>query len=77
MKKAIYIIFLILSIISCNNNNKTTSNNEISISLGGEPKTLDPTLNSLSFGSIYMIHFFEGLTKKDKNDEVVAGMAKS
>ena len=77
MKKTIYIIFLILSIISCNNNNKTTSNNEISISLGGEPKTLDPTLNSLSFGSIYMIHFFEGLTKKDKNDEVVAGMAKS
>ena len=77
MKKTIYIIFLILSIISCNNNNKTTSNNEISISLGGEPKTLDPTLNSLSFGSIYMIHFFEGLTKKDKNDEVTASMAKS
>ena len=77
MKKVIYIIFLTLSIISCNNNNKTLSNNEISISLGGEPRTLDPTLNSLSFGSIYMIHFFEGLTKKDKNDEVVAGMAKS
>ena len=79
MKKLIPILIIILTIMSCNSNNSNLENNkgEISINLGGEPRTLDPTLNSLSFGSIYMIHFFEGLTKKDINDNVAAGMAES
>ena len=74
---------LFLSVlISCANNQESKNLNsfadgEIAITLGGEPRTLDPTLNSLSFGSVYMIHFFEGLTKKDSNDNVVAGMAES
>ena len=79
MKKLIPILIIILTIMSCNSNNSNLENNkgEISINLGGEPRTLDTTLNSLSFGSIYMIHFFEGLTKKDINDNVAAGMAES
>ena len=74
---------LFLSVlVSCENNQESKNLNsfadgEIAITLGGEPRTLDPTLNSLSFGSVYMIHFFEGLTKKDSNDNVVAGMAES
>ena len=69
-------------LVSCENNQEAKNLNsfadgEIAITLGGEPRTLDPTLNSLSFGSVYMIHFFEGLTKKDSNDNVVAGMAES
>ena len=73
-KNIILFLILILSIISCNKK-IDIKNDEISINLGGEPRTLDPTLNSLSFGSIYMIHFFEGLTKRDSKDNVVAGMA--
>ena len=69
-------------LVSCENNQEAKNLNsfadgEIAITLGGEPRTLDPTLNSLSFGSVYMIHFFEGLTKKDSADNVVAGMAES
>lgn len=75
MKKNIILVSILLfCIISCK---KEIKNNEIYINLGGEPRTLDPTLNSLSFGSIYMIHFFEGLTKRDNKDNVVAGMAES
>lgn len=79
----IFSLTLFLSVlVSCNNNQKTENLNsfkdgEIAINLGGEPRTLDPTLNSLSFGSIYMIHFFEGLTKRDSADNVVSGMAES
>lgn len=83
--KNLIILFttLFLSVlISCANNQESQNlnsfaNGEIAITLGGEPRTLDPTLNSLSFGSVYMIHFFEGLTKKDDKDNVVAGMAES
>ena len=83
--KDLIILFttLFLSVlISCANNQESQNLNsfadgEIAITLGGEPRTLDPTLNSLSFGSVYMIHFFEGLTKKDSSDNVVEGMAES
>lgn len=83
--KNLIILFttLFLSVlVSCENNQEAKNLNsfadgEIAITLGGEPRTLDPTLNSLSFGSVYMIHFFEGLTKKDDKDNVVAGMAES
>ena len=83
--KNLIILFttLFLSVlISCANNQESQNLNsfadgEIAITLGGEPRTLDPTLNSLSFGSVYMIHFFEGLTKKDSSDNVVEGMAES
>ena len=80
--KNLIILFttLFLSVlVSCDNQKSKNSfkEGEISINLGGEPRTLDPTLNSLSFGSIYMIHFFEGLTKRDIKDNVVPGMAES
>ena len=83
--KNLIILFttLFLSVlISCANNQESQNlnsfaNGEIAITLGGEPRTLDPTLNSLSFGSVYMIHFFEGLTKKDSSDNIVEGMAES
>lgn len=83
MKNLLILITLFLSVlVSCENNQEAKNLNsfadgEIAITLGGEPRTLDPTLNSLSFGSVYMIHFFEGLTKKDDKDNVVAGMAES
>ena len=84
MKNLIILLtaLFLLVFVSCENNQESKNLNsfadgEIAITLGGEPRTLDPTLNSLSFGSVYMIHFFEGLTKKDSADNVVAGMAES
>ena len=80
MKNLLILITLFLLVfVSCDNQKSKNSfkEGEIAITLGGEPRTLDPTLNSLSFGSVYMIHFFEGLTKKDDKDNVVAGMAES
>ena len=80
MKNLLILITLFLLVfVSCDNQKSKNSfkEGEISINLGGEPRTLDPTLNSLSFGSIYMIHFFEGLTKRDIKDNVVPGMAES
>ena len=83
MKNLLILITLFLLVfVSCANNQESQNlnsfaNGEIAITLGGEPRTLDPTLNSLSFGSVYMIHFFEGLTKKDSSDNVVEGTAES
>lgn len=83
MKNLLILITLFLLVfVSCTNNQESQNlnsfaNGEIAITLGGEPRTLDPTLNSLSFGSVYMIHFFEGLTKRDIKDNVVPGMAES
>lgn len=78
----LFILLTLFIFVSCDNannkeNNKGYTEGEISINLGGEPRTLDPTLNSLSFGSIYMIHFFEGLTKRDINDNIVPAMAEN
>ena len=75
----LFTTLFLLVFVSCDNQKSKNSfkEGEISINLGGEPRTLDPTLNSLSFGSIYMIHFFEGLTKRDIKDNVVPGMAES
>ncbi|WP_020003760.1 peptide ABC transporter substrate-binding protein [Brachyspira innocens] len=77
MKKiAIILSVILLFIFSCSK----TDNNEkssISINLGPEPKTIDPTLNSLNMASCYIHHAFEGLTKIDSNNNVKAGMAES
>lgn len=50
---------------------------EISVTIGSEPKSIDPTINSAVDGATIIIHAFEGLTKLDKNGKVVEGMAKS
>lgn len=71
----VFSFFGLFILFSCKNENKVLNREEILINLGGEPRTLDPTLNSLSFGSIYMVHTFEGLMKKDANDILTFGMA--
>lgn len=45
--------------------------------VGSEPKSLDPAINQALDGSIYLSHIFEGLTKVDKNDNTVPGVAES
>ena len=75
MKKIVLIIsFIFIYAISCTKQ-RSIVNEAISINMGPEPKTLDPTLNSLNAVSCYILHAFEGLTKMDSNNNVQAGMA--
>ena len=74
MKNIIVALLIVLSGFSISCGNKTDSNS-IVINMSAEPKTMDPTLNSLSAVSVYIIHAFEGLTKLDSNNNVVGGAA--
>ena len=75
MKKIIlFIFFIFMYTISCTKQSSIV-NEAIFINMGGEPKTIDPTLNSLNAASCYIHHAFEGLTKMDSNNNVKPGMA--
>ncbi|WP_295155015.1 peptide ABC transporter substrate-binding protein [uncultured Brachyspira sp.] len=76
MKKILIIFYAVtLIIISCSNGSKAGSS--LAVNLGPEPKTMDPTLNSINVVSSYILHAFEGLTKIDSNNNVKPGMAES
>ena len=74
MKKIIIFLLIILSAFAISCKNKTVSDS-IVVNMGAEPKTMDPTLNSISVVSVYIIHAFEGLTKLDSNNNVVGAVA--
>ncbi|MEI0796555.1 peptide ABC transporter substrate-binding protein, partial [Brachyspira pilosicoli] len=75
-KKIITASLLILLIISCSKKEIIT-NNEIVINLAPEPLTMDPTLNTDNLTMIYILHAFEGLTKKDANNKIIGGAAET
>ena len=79
MKKTILLIIFsvafILCFISCKEN--ASNNKVITINAGPQPKTIDPSLNTALDGCYYVIHAFEGLTTKDKNGNIVGGVAES
>ena len=68
----INIIFIIL-IISCKSNNKDS--NGIVINLGVEPRTIDPALNNNNSDASYILSAFEGLTRKDQDNNIIPGVA--
>ena len=74
MKKIIIFLLIILSAFTISCKNKTVSDS-ILVNMGAEPKTMDPTLNSINVVSVYIIHAFEGLTKLDSNNNVVGAVA--
>lgn len=62
----------------CKSQSKTNSTlKPIKVCVGSEPKSIDPAINQAVDGSIYLVHAFEGLTKTDKNNKTVPGVAKS
>ena len=79
LKKIITLNLLILSIISCSKVSKKeiNTNNDIVINLAPEPLTIDPTLNTDNLTMIYILHAFEGLTKKDADNKIIGGAAES
>lgn len=80
MKKNILItIFLFIIIcffVSCTKKPKNILN-EITVSVGPEPQTIDPTINSAVDAMIYTTHLFENLTIKDENGNIIPGAAES
>ena len=63
----------------CSSSGDNTSNNsdtfELSVSVGGEPETIDPQKNTASDGSTLVNHAFEGLMKLDSENNIVGGQA--
>ena len=76
MKNIIMALLIALSgfSISCNNN---TNSDSIVVNMWSEPKTIDPSLNTMKAVNVYIIHAFEGLTKLDSNNNIRGGMAES
>ena len=69
------IIFMAIFFVACSNDSKKIGSNEITINMGGEVQTIDPHINTSNAGSTYIMHAFEGLTRKDKNNKIAPGMA--
>ena len=61
----------------CANTQKPVAKGSIPIvaCIGSEPKSIDPALNQSADGATYIAHAFEGLTKTDKNNRIVNGVA--
>ncbi len=55
---------------------KSTRDN-VSVTVGSEPNTLDPGLNNSVDGATYIQHLFDGLTRQDKDGKTVPAIAKS
>ncbi|WP_304354069.1 peptide ABC transporter substrate-binding protein [Brachyspira innocens] len=75
-QRFIIILFLFISFISCKKQTKNIKD-EITVNLGYELNTIDPTLNDETYGYIYINHAFEGLLNKDINGNIVGGVAES
>lgn len=74
-KKIIYIILsLSLFILSCSSK-KEIKENELIVSVGSEPQTMDPSKNQTVDGTIYISHIFEGLLTHGKNGNIEAAAA--
>lgn len=75
IKKIPFVLFLFIFLISCGDSG--VKDGVINIKAGPEPKTIDPTLNSSVDGALYITHVFEGLTTRDKDNNIVPGVAES
>ena len=74
MKKIIYLLLITILLISCGSKK---SNDSIRVSIGAEPQSIDPSFLSAIDSMIYAVHVFEGLTTKDKDNNIVGGAAES
>lgn len=76
MKKIICFLLLITIILTaCKTKHSNTDS--IRVSIGAEPQSIDPSFLSAIDSMIYAVHVFEGLTTKDKDNNIVGGAAES
>jgi oligopeptide transport system substrate-binding protein len=73
----VLVVLLIMSVITACGDTGSEENdtNVLNLTVGPEPETIDPTLNTSSDGGTYITHFFEGLTKTDNEGNAVSGVA--
>lgn len=76
LRNILITIFASFILFSCSNNNQNAIN-ELSLSVGPEPMTLDPAINSSIDASIYIVHVFEGLTIRGEDQRARPGAASS
>ncbi len=72
MKITFILVLLAINLFSCKSEKKI---DELIVSVGPEPNTLDPTRVSTVDGGIYNLHVFEGLTVRGTNKKAIAGAA--
>ena len=80
MKKILSIFFILILIPfinGCSSGKSKTENQILNYNLPGEPKTLDPQIADDYSSNIILTNIFEGLTRIDKNENVIPGVAKS
>ena len=79
IKKAFFItlcITLLLSLSACGKNDVTKGSNDLSVHIGGNLKTIDPSLCTDSDGMTFILQCFEGLMTVNEQAEIVCGQAK-
>ena len=76
-KVLLSVLSLVVLVFSACSNTAKVSDSEIIVNLSVEPKTIDPSFNAQIYGVIYIQHVFEGLTTRDRNNQVVEGVAES
>lgn len=73
--KKLFAILSCIFILACSNN---INNKEvIKVTVGAEPQSIDPSYLSAIDSMIYAVHVFEGLVTKDKEGNIVGGVAES
>lgn len=77
MSKRLLLGVILTILLLFSTNCKKNTSNAIKIRIGPEPQTIDPTLNTSIDGGTYIVHIFEGLTTKDKDNNIVPGAAES
>ncbi|ADK30208.1 peptide ABC transporter substrate-binding protein [Brachyspira pilosicoli] len=70
----ILLILASILLLSCHKEPKKILN-EITVSVGGKPNTMDPSKTSSISSMIYINHLFENLTIKDENGNIIPGSA--
>lgn len=72
--KAVFMI-IVLFLFGCTKTKNVNKNLDIIVNIGPETQSIDPTLNNTVDGSVYIVHAFEGLATKDKENKIIPGAA--
>ena len=77
MKKVVLILSIIFIFLACDNSQNGKAENSLILNLGGEPDSIDPQLTTGISGGTVDDLIMEGLLRKNKEGESVAGIAKT
>ena len=70
-------ISFLFSLSGCSNSDDKKGENDINVHIGGNLKTIDPSVCTDSDGATFISQCFEGLMMPNENGDIVNGQAKS